>query len=68
MLKTKVYLVIYIDPWEECPHCQDGLEGYPEILAIRFTRKGAEEYLAKRIQEGAKYLEGAVEIREMEVE
>jgi len=66
--KSKVYLLIYTDPWEECPNCEMGLDGYPEILCIRFTRKQCEEYLEERIKAGAKYLEGNIEIKEMEVE
>lgn len=65
--KTKVYILIYRDPWEEC-ECGIGIEGYPEILSIRFSKEKAEEYLKERIKKGAKYLEGNTEIKEMEVE
>jgi len=68
MSKTKVYLLIYTNQWEECPNCEEGLNGYPEILCIRFTKKQVEEYLAKRVQDGAKYLLGNTDIEEMEVE
>jgi len=65
---TKVYLLIYKDPWEECSECGAGVEGYPEILCIRYTKKQCEDYLEKRIKNGANYLEGNTEIKEMEVE
>ena len=68
MSKTKVFLLIYKDPWEECSECGVGIEGYPEILCIRFTRQKAQEYLDERIKNGAQYLEGNCVIEEMEVE
>jgi len=64
---VKVYLLIYKDPWEECDACGTGIEGYPEILCITFSRKRAQKFLEKRIEEGAKYLEGNTEIEEQEV-
>jgi len=68
MSKAKVYLLICRNPWEKCPECKMGLDGYPEILCIRFIRKKCEDYLEARIKAGAKYLEGNTEIKEMEVE
>jgi len=64
---TKIYLLIYKDPWEECSECGVGVEGYPEILCIRYIKKQCEDYLEKRIKNGANYLEGNTEIKEMEV-
>ena len=64
---TKVYLLIYKDPWEECSKCGTGIEGHPEILCIRYTKKQCEDYLKKRIKNGANFLEGNTEIIEMEV-